>query len=75
VYLLYLLLRDEVGLIDEDDIGELELVGEEVYDGAFVFLSDGLLAVSERVRSGVVPEEVGRIDDGDHRIDLGDVTE
>ena len=64
---------DEVGLVDDDDIGEFDLVDEEVGDGAFVAFAGGHVAVLEVIGGVELFEEVGRVDDRDHGVEAGDV--
>ena len=42
-------------------------------EGAFVFRPEALAPVAEKIVAGVVAQEVGRIDHGDHGVEPGDV--
>ena len=66
---------DGIGLVDEDDVGELDLIGEQIRDAAGVFAGDAHFAVLEVIGAVVVVEEVPRIDDGDHGVELREVVQ
>ena len=70
-----LLRRDEIGLRDNEGVGELDLFDQQLDDRAIVVLSEANPALSELVRRCVLVEEACRVDDGHHRIDAGDVRE
>lgn len=49
------LLGDEIELVDHEHIGELDLLDQEIADGAFVLFASHLSERSERLRRAVVP--------------------
>ena len=55
-------------LVEHDDVGELDLIDEQVGDRAIVLPAEELAAFLQRVRGAVVAEEARRVDDGDHRV-------
>lgn len=69
------LIRNKVGFVDEDDVGEFDLIVEKVDDGSFVFFSNSLPAVFEGIPGREITQEVGGVDYGDHGVDLCDVSE
>ena len=74
------LLGARVGdLVDDHDVRELDLVGQEVDERALVLLAPRtdhrLAAVAQEVVAGVVAQQVHRVDDRHHRIELGHVGE
>lgn len=54
---------------------EVNLVTEEIHDGALILLTHRLAAVLELIDRGVVSEEIEGVDNGYHGINLGEVTE
>ena len=65
----------QVALVDDDHVGELDLVGQEIDDRAFVLLAHAHLAVVQAVLAVEVPEEVGRVDHGHHGVEARQVGE
>lgn len=63
----------EVDLVEDDDVGELHLVGEQVDDGAVVGLVARLAALGQRLEGVPVTQERGAVDDGHHRVEACDV--
>jgi hypothetical protein len=59
---------DEVELVHHDDVGEFDLVHEQVADGAFVVLVLVQTALHQFVAAGQFGQEVNGIDDGDHGV-------
>ena len=66
---------DPVGLVDHEDVGELDLVDEELRDAALVIVGRCQVAVGESVSGGELVEDRGGVDDGDRGVELGDVPE
>ena len=60
-------------LVEDDNIAELDLVDKELRQGAPVLSVALLAAVSEEVVAGEVACEVSGVDDGQHRVEPGDV--
>ncbi len=60
---------DEVGLVEDDDIGEFHLIREEIGDGAFVLFAEGLTGILERLAFLPLAAEVQGIDDRDHGVE------
>lgn len=61
----------EVALVDDQDVGELDLVDLQVRDVAVVLGGHVRLPVDEEVGRLEVPHEVDRVDDGDARVQPG----
>ena len=70
-----LLLGHQVGLVDEQQVGKLELVAQQVGDGALVALDLLPAAVGERVDRGELLEDRRRVDDGDEVVEGRDVVQ
>jgi hypothetical protein len=66
---------DQIGLVEHDDIGELDLVHEEIADRARVVLVLVQAALGQPVAAGQFGEEAGGVDDGDHGVEAGEVAE
>ena len=65
----------EVGLADDQHVGELDLLDQQVIDGAVVILVQREVAVPELVALAEVLREGRRVDDRDHGVQLGEVPE
>ena len=68
-------LAHEVALVDEEEIGELELVTEQVRDGALVALGGLPSAVDQRVHRVELLEDGRGVDDRDEVVQARDVVE
>ena len=68
-------LRDQVALVDDDHIGELDLVRQEIDDRPFVLVAHAHSTIGEVLLAVEVPEEVRGVHHGHHRVDRGDVVE
>ena len=60
-------------LVEDDNVGELDLVDEKLDQGTLVLGVALLAAVAEEVVAGEVAREVGGVDHGQHRVEPGDV--
>ena len=70
-----LLLGHQVGLVDQQQVGKLELVAQQVGDGALVALDLLPAAVDERVHRGELLEDRRRVDDGHEVVQARDVVQ
>jgi len=69
------ILADEIALVEDDDVGELDLIGEQVGDRAGVGLVVADAAVGQIVLGLEVLDEVERVNDRDHRVQPRDLGE
>mmetsp|Transcript_25467 Transcript_25467/g.81464 ORF Transcript_25467/g.81464 Transcript_25467/m.81464 type:complete len:623 (+) Transcript_25467:165-2033(+) len=68
-------LAHEVALVDEEEIGELELVTEQVRDGALVALGGLPSAVDQRVHRVELLEDGRGVDDRDEVVQARDIAQ
>ncbi len=60
-------------LVQDHDIGELDLFDEQVDQRALIVLAKRLAAITQEVARGVVLQQIGRIDHRHHRIEPRDI--
>lgn len=68
-----LLVRDVVGLVDDHDVGELDLLDQEVDQGPGILLPGRLAAVAWEVARVVILHQVHRVDHGHHGVEPRDI--
>ena len=66
---------DQVELVENDDVGELDLVDEQIADSALVLLVLVEPALDESVSARQLGQEVRRVHNRDHGVQAGDVPE
>ena len=64
-----------VGLVEHENIGELDLIDEELGDGAVVFDVDPQPAIEQVFSGAEVAKKTRAVDDGDHRVQPGQLAE
>ncbi len=57
------------GLVDDDDVGELDLLHQQIDEGAVVLLARDLAAVAQEIIGAIVLQQARGVDDGDHRVE------
>ena len=67
--------RRRAYLVEDDDIGEFDLFDQQPHQRPVIAFAGGFAAVGQKVGRAVVLEQVRRIDDSHHRIELRDVGE
>ena len=68
----YLVGGNEVCLVEENHIGKVNLVGQQVHNGTFIGVPYFLSAVDELLGRREVPQEIWSINYSDHCIDFCD---
>ena len=60
-------------LVEHHDIGEFDLLGEQVHQRPRVLRAQRLAAIAQEVVARVIPEQVRRVHHRHHRVEAGDV--
>ncbi len=66
---------DQITLADQDDISELDLLDQQVGNRTLVVLTQGFAAAGETGGLFIVVQEVDPIDDRNHRIESGHISQ
>ena len=72
---LRLFLRNQVALVDDDDVGKLNLIGQQIHNGSFVFFVRPHLTILKVLGAVKISKKVGRIHHGDHGVHIRNVTQ
>ena len=64
-----LFLRNQVKLVQDDDVGEFDLIDKQIRDGAVVLLAKGFTPGLKRLCFVVIVQETVRINNRDHRVE------
>lgn len=67
------LLRDHARLVEDDDVGKLDLVDEQIGDGAFVLGDDVVAAVGKQVAGGEVVVDGESVEHSAGGVQLGEL--
>ena len=67
-------IRDS-GLVENEDVGELDLIDEELGDGAVVFEVEPQPAIEQVFPGAEVAKKTRAVDDGDHRVQPGQLAQ
>jgi hypothetical protein len=67
--------RDQIGLVEHDDIAELDLVDQKVDHRAVVVLAQALSPIADVIGRCQITQEVERVDHGHHGVEPGDLAE
>ena len=70
-----LIVAHEIELVQHDDVGELDLVNEQVGHRPVIFFAQRLTAVLERLGGVVVPQEARSVHNCDHRVEARNLTQ
>ena len=62
-------------LIQDHNVRELDLIGQQMDQRALIFLAHGFATVAQEIMAGIILQQVHRIDDRDHRVEPGDIRE